>query len=290
MESIRPLINRAGYASAAYLETKEFIIQTSADLIDFRSNPKGKNDERLLELLKMMTVFTVPDHSLMRMGGPNDGGYIMSLPKNSCTAISLGVGPNVSWDKQMVSLGHRVEMFDPTIWRPPVKVAGAKFHRIGVVGNLEGKKNLDLRQLSDLRVLCEPYGRNLILKIDVEGAEWFSFANSTKLELDNYQQILVEFHDLNKISDESRWDLMRKAIANLCDSHFPIHIHANNYSKLIRFGNYWFPDALEVSFLRKTEVSSRNIATSVRSQFDQPNCPELPDWNLEGLIYAWNRK
>jgi hypothetical protein len=287
--SFRPLINQATFASAAYFESKEHIIQQSVELITFQQAPKNQGDERLLEILKLLTVYEVSGRSLIRIGGPNDGGYVMYRPMTKTTAISLGVGPNVSWDQNMVSMGHSVQMFDPTIRRPPNKVTGALFHRIGVVGNLQDQPELDLRSLAELRTFCKSNDQNMVLKIDVEGAEWFAFASAATSELENYEQILVEFHDLREILNESQFEVMRKAIANLCETHFAVHLHANNYSRLVRFGSYWFPDAIEVSFLRKSDSAQAGISPVVASEFDSPNCSELSEFNLEGLVELWNR-
>lgn len=286
-QSLRPLINQATYASAAYLESKEHIIQQSVELINFQDTPKNKSDERLLELLKCLTVYEVLDKSLTRIGGPNDGGYVMYLPESKSTAVSLGVGPNVSWDQNMASLGHRVEMFDPTIRRPPNKVSGANFHRIGVVGNLNDQPNIDLRSLTELRAFTKSDNHNIILKIDVEGAEWFAFASTATEELENYEQILVEFHGLSSLSNDTQFELMKKAITNLCTTHFAVHLHANNYSRLVRFGRYWFPDAIEVSFVRMSDSNQAGIRSVVASKFDNPNCSELSEFNIEALIEVW---
>jgi hypothetical protein len=288
-QSIRPLIDQATYASAGYFELKEHIIQQSGELISFHGAPKNRSDERLMEILKALTVYEGLDRSLTRIGGPNDGGYVMYLPESKSTAISLGVGPNVSWDQNMVALGHSVQMFDPTIKRPPNKVVDARFHRIGVVGNLQHQPDLDLRSLAELREFCNPEDKGIILKIDVEGAEWFAFASSTTAELENYEQILVEFHDLSALSDDTQFEVMRKALANLCETHFAIHLHANNYSRLVKFGGYWFPDAIEVSFVRKSDSTAKRISKAVASEFDNPNCSNLSDYNLENLVEFWNR-
>lgn len=211
----------------------------------------------------------------------------MYLPESKSTAVSLGVGPNVSWDQNMASLGHRVEMFDPTIRRPPNKVSGANFHRIGVVGNLNDQPNIDLRSLTKLRAFTKSDNHNIILKIDVEGAEWFAFASTATEELENYEQILVEFHGLSALSNDTQFELMKKAITNLCTTHFAVHLHANNYSRLVRFGRYWFPDAIEVSFVRKSDSKQAGIRSVVASKFDNPNCSELSEFNIEALIEVW---
>jgi hypothetical protein len=285
---VKRFIDRASFASAGYFEYKTHIIQLSPDLINFEKPTKTPADENLLVFLDLLKVYRVKGMELTRVGGPNDGGYVTFLPSGPSTAVSLGVGPNVSWDQHMVAMGHHVEMFDPTISRPPQKVRGANFHRIGVEGNLEHNLNLDLRPLKSLREFCAPINRNLILKVDVEGAEWKAFANTTPSELQNYETILVEFHDLNQLMHHDKFDLIQLAISNICETHIPIHIHANNYSELKRYGNYWFPDAIEVSFFIKQKELKLELAKTIRSLHDSPNCAQLPDFNIEGITSAWS--
>jgi hypothetical protein len=129
-----------------------------------------------------------------------------------------------------------------------------------------------------------------VLKIDVEGAEWQAFANADTGELQNYEQIAVEFHDLHKLKHATYSETMLRAVENILLSHHSVHIHANNYSKLIRFGQYWFPDVIEVTFLRIDNSLVVGGKEHVASQFDHPNCEFLDEYNLEALIELWNEK
>jgi hypothetical protein len=282
-----PFIDQVSFASAAYHESKNHVINRSRDLIDFSKAPETSADMTLVQFLKGLSTKRINGLDLVRIGGNNDGGYVMYRPNQSSIALSLGVGPNVSWDKEMVSLGHKVYMFDPTIKRPPMKVPGARFHRIGVEGNNDSYPNLDLRPLKNLREDLTEVSNSYVLKIDVEGAEWQAFANADPGELENYEQIAVEFHDLHKLKHPTNSGIMLRAIENILLTHDSVHIHANNYSKLIRFGQYWFPDVIEVSFVRKNNEFVATSAESVASDFDQPNCEFLDDYNLEGLIKLW---
>ena len=284
---LSPLIDQVGFASAAYYESKNHIINQSGDLINFSKPPVTLADETLVQFLEHLSVTKTSGRDLVRIGGNNDGGYVMYRPIQPSVALSLGVGPNVSWDKAMVSLGHKVYMFDPTIKKPPMKVSGAHFHQIGVEGNNDSFPNLDLRPLKNLREDLTEVATSYVLKIDVEGAEWQAFANADSSELENYEQIAVEFHDLHKLKNALNAEIMLKAIESISLSHHCVHIHANNYSKLIRFGEYWFPDAIEVSFARKNGEQITSGSNCVASELDQPNCEFLDDYNLEALIELW---
>jgi hypothetical protein len=283
---VKPLIDLSSYASEAYVELKSHIINQSAELIQFSETSSTPADLVLVEILKGLRVYETKENQLTRIGGANDGGYVMLEPSTPMLAMSLGVGPNVSWDLHMMELGHQVEMFDPTIKTLPTPVLGARFHKVGVVGNFK-ESNFDLRTLRDLRFLCDSKHINSTLKIDVEGAEWAAFAGTPVDELENYEQIAVEFHDLHDLVDEKKSKLCLSAISNINKTHFAVHLHANNYSKLIRFGSYWFPDAIEVTFVRKSTHLQGSLVSKVRSVLDSPNAPMLPEYDLESLITLW---
>jgi hypothetical protein len=110
-----PIIDQIGFASAAYCESKNHIINHSGDLINFSKPPVTLADEKLVQFLEHLSVKRINGLDLVRIGGNNDGGYVMYRPSQSSVALSLGVGPNVSWDKEMISLGHKVYMFDPLL-------------------------------------------------------------------------------------------------------------------------------------------------------------------------------
>jgi hypothetical protein len=54
---------------------------------------------RILGISKTIQVCKVVGYDLIRVGGPNDGGYVMLKNLDEVDGVlSLGVGPDVSWD------------------------------------------------------------------------------------------------------------------------------------------------------------------------------------------------
>lgn len=272
------LSDKIVYASNAYVGLKSQLNSAAADLIDFSNEPITPADEKARQVAHLVRPFTAPELELIRVGGDSDGGYVMVNDFNVTGAISVGVGPDVSWDQDVASRGIPVHMFDPTIRRTPGPVPGGTFHRVGI-GPVDDRADHKYRPLAELVSLAgfTPHDQ-LLLKIDVEGAEWLALPDTN---LSQFPQILLELHDLESLDTKSG---IIGVLQHLNKTHRPVHIHANNYDSLVRFGRYWLPNALEISYVRHDFSNSWMPALDLEAQLDRPNDPRVTEIDLKGLL------
>jgi hypothetical protein len=90
---------------------------------------------RCAELLDLVAPRRIEGAGLVRIGGPNDGGYVMLdtlRPPTVTAAYSLGAGHDVSWDNAVADLGVDVFVYDHTIARPASLHPRCHFRRTGV--------------------------------------------------------------------------------------------------------------------------------------------------------------
>lgn len=280
---VTPLADQIVYASTAYTDLKSTLNQQSRRLMAFSHAAAGPADERLRKAVRLLRPYRLPGLDLVRVGGAHDGGYLMSPGLEAVDgAISLGVGPDVSWDLDVAGRGVKVAMFDPTVRRLPTKVPNGVFYRLGVCGQADG--NARYRPLSDLVAMAGfPPGAELLLKMDVEGAEW-SAISSMDGGLADYQQIVIEMHQLSRLADPVLSGEILSSLQRLTASHVPVHVHANNYSRLLRYDEDWFPDAVEVSYVRRDLAGEAILASRIRSPLDVPSDPRVADIDLEGIL------
>ena len=283
----KPIADQVTYASGAYIDLKSTINDFAITLIRFDLEPQGDADVRLCQAAERLQPKTTNSLRLVRVGGPNDGGYVMADDFDVEGVISLGVGPDVSWDQDVAARGVSVAMFDPTVRRPPRDVPGSRFFRIGVSGSPRGN---DFRTLEDL-VVVSGFGidSELLLKMDVEGAEWESLLNVSSKTMARFRQIIVELHDLESLKAHKGESTIVRVLEKLNESHVPIHTHANNFSRLVRFDGYWFPDAIEVTFLRRDLLSGTVMNAPLPSHLDAPCDPRVSDISLAGLAELSSR-
>lgn len=142
------------------------------------------------------------------------------------------------------------------------------------------KKNLgtvDNYYTTDLTVLLKKH-KNIFLKMDIEGGEyyWLDFIDSNLLK--NIKQLVIEFHYINSdeiVSYKNKMECIKK----LNNTHYIIHAHGNNYSKVTNN----IPDVIKLTFVNKTifsEPPKLNTTPLPIPNIDFPNNPELPDINL----------
>ena len=125
----------------------------------------------------MLQTKQIVNKDLVRLGADNDGGYVMCEDfKNSKTAYGFGIGNDVSWDEHIASYGINVYMYDPTIEKLPKCNNRFHFYKLGIAAEDSIKDRMC--SLETLMIINgHESAEKLILKMDVEGAEW-DFINS----------------------------------------------------------------------------------------------------------------
>ncbi len=276
-----PWANTITYASDAYVGLKSTVNDLSSVLINFDHAPGGAADERLMDLVQLIRPWTYEGLQMVRVGGDHDGGYIMANVFDVTGAISIGIGTDVTWDLSITSKGIPVAMFDPTIKQPPMVVNEGRFLQIGLGPS---KSEGTLRTLGEILELAN-FGENedLILKVDIEGAEWTAFQGVEAEELTRFKQMVFELHDIRNLQSVSEASSIIQTLRKFNSSHMPVHVHANNYDSLVRFDRYWFPNTIEVSYIRRDLMVNPSPKMRVRCDLDAPCDSRVSDICIEGI-------
>jgi hypothetical protein len=271
------------YTSSLYGDLRSQVTEMGSSLIDLEREPRSDADRRCRRVAECIRPFDT-GQTLVRVGGDADGAYVMADDFHAAAAISVGVGHDVSWDMAMASHGVPVHMFDPTVQGPPSPVPSGTFHPIGIGTSAQAERSgLDLRPLDALAAMVDtPEHADLILKIDVEGAEWEALAAAASL--DRYRQIVLELHDLEQLADSASGIRIVSVLERLNETHVSVHAHANNDAPLAHFDAYWLPSVLEVSYVRRDLATTIIPATSMREDLDRPSNPRFADLSLRGLL------
>lgn len=216
-----------------------------------------------------------------RYGGINDGGYLMVSPfSQTKIAYSLGISTDVTWDKAMADFGYEIYMYDHTIDSLPE--VNPKFHwkKIGLTG---GEETDCMKHLETL--ICQnghEEKTGMVLKMDIEGWEWDLLANIKPKILSQFDQIMIELHDLNKLSDAEKHI---QALENLTKNHDVVHIHANNYRYATFSGKLITPNVLELTLVKKSVFPTTETSSYIYEDLNTPNNPAsheifLGEWYL----------
>ena len=233
----------------------------------------------LFRLAKPMRAVGVPK---VRVGKSRDGGYVMLDDFGSVSgAYSIGIGGDVSWDLYLATRGLPIFQFDHTIERSPVSHPLFHFEQLGLgvktepSARLETLENLLSRQPNEI----DP----LILKMDVEGAEWKILDQLSDTVLPRFQQIVCEFHNFHEISREAWYNRAYRVFSRLNKTHQAIHLHRNNWGPRIWIGDVEIPFFAEITFASRSAYAFEETDEAFPGNHDLPSAPFFPDRPLTFL-------
>lgn len=226
--------------------------------------------ETLFQLLRPVTLANC---QLERFGETYDGGYLLcaNLLEDVRSGYSYGISGYDKWGcdvstKRKVPV-HQYDCFNLT--RPVCPAGNMRFHEecVGVSTAKEDGRVFDTMQNQVAR--NGDAGKRIVLKIDVEGAEWGSFLTAPDELLKQVDQIAVEFHGIDEKSVA--------AVQRLKQFFEVAHIHYNNftcYDGMAPFESW----AYEVLFVNKRlAVVSPAVKAAGAHPADAPNTPFLSD-------------
>ena len=229
---------------------------------------------RIDEIRGLLTSFTLPLTTYKRFGDDFDGGYLLSAKIESRTnCISIGVGTNISFDIAISRFVDQVHLYDHTVTElPQIAPVNVKFFSNGL-----GPKSVGQYLTLQDCVAKFPDTSDLILKVDIEGAEWDIFDNETQIDFTRFAQIAVEFHDFYRIYNDSHFHKVIRVLNKLNVTHQVINIHANNWGKFEIVANVPFADVLEVTYISKLALHESLPAPSLNdlNKPCNPNAHEI---------------
>jgi hypothetical protein len=224
----------------------------------------------------------------VRVGNPTgDGGYVMADDFGAVSgALSLGIGDDISWDLSIAARGIPVFQFDHTV-EPPESGKGnplLHFNKVGIgaVDSDAGPMRTISRILSEEMAGCRG---DLILKMDIDGAEWDVLAAMPDDVLARFRQICIEVHNpLGRPSDGAARMRNLRIFERLATSFAPVHLHANNAGPVRTFLGSAVPKLLEITYLRRDGRTFAPSQEAFPGPLDVPNVRNVPEIPLDGFL------
>jgi len=233
-------------------------------------------------LFEMLQPVALTNCQLERFGETHDGGYLMC--RNLLGAVQSGYSYGIAgYDKWGCDIStklnvtvHQYDCFNTT--QPACRSGETVFHA-ECVGDTAA--TADGRRFDTVRNQLARNGdgsKRIVLKIDVEGAEWDSLLSAPDETLAQIDQMAVEFH---WIEDEKfRWvqeDKYLRVVRRLRQFFEVAHIHFNNASCIGDLEP--FPtSAYEVLFVSKRlAVVDPSRKAGGLHPLDAPNNPSFAD-------------
>jgi hypothetical protein len=216
-----------------------------------------------------------------RYGEGNDGGYLAcrNLLKDVRAAYSYGISGYDGWGCAVsTELKIPVHQYDCFNTRQPVCPTGKPvFHAECIAGSQS--TDPDARFFDSMQSQFArngDAGKHVIVKMDVEGAEWDSMLSTPDAVFANIDQMIFEFHGVDN-------NILRslEVVLKLKKFFYVAHLHINNFS--CWSGLNPFPGwAYEVTFVSKrlAKLDPGGSQATLPNPLDAPNNPSAPDCQI----------
>ena len=237
---------------------------------------RGAAGRKLHEaILAELQPVALKNCTLKRFGSANDGGYLMceNLIEPLDAAYSYGVGRNDDWGCEVSRRYHvpvhQYDCFDPA--RPTCNGGTFVFHDECVGGHTGYAQSRFFDTLENqIRKNPDSVGsRRLIIKMDIEGAEWESLLAAPDELLASIPQLAMEMHGFD---DPKILEVLRKLKRNF----YLVNLHFNNWSCTSRAAPLpaW---AYQVLWVNK-RIGIVDPAAPVPAPMSPLNAPDSPTW------------
>ena len=193
------------------------------------------------------------EFELMRIGGDNDGGYL--LPNDLvgikyCFSPGVDITSDFEYDLYEKYNIHSY-LSDFSVEKPGIDCDGFKFQK----KFLDSKTDAINDTLSDW-IGKEKNDNDMILQMDIEGFEYDVLIETPRSILKKFRIILIEFHNFNQIFSQYGLKMIKSIFDKLNTDFYIVHIHPNKCCGISETQGLQIPKTIEYTFLRKDRVKS----------------------------------
>ncbi len=187
---------------------------------------------------------------LFRRGPQFDSGYMIAELDKFDNIVSGGAGKNIDFEMSFALEGSRVSICDPFVDELPIIHRNVHHYKV-LLDDKDSRRKRDYLTLTDFEELIGLKSEEVnLLKLDIEGSE-INLLGQADVDLNKYDQIVIELHNLHKITEKQfreRFEILNR---NLLRNHHVVFFNGNNNGLLLNFGPFLIPEIFELTLLHQ---------------------------------------
>ena len=218
--------------------------------------------------------------NLIRIGGHNDGGYLLPDDLDDIVAcFSPGVADNASFEQDLfLKTGIESHLTDYSVDGPPT----------GFIPKTFLKKYLATTN-GDTTITLDAWVKTMegdsdesdcILQMDIEGAEYSVLLGCSIETLRKFRVIVLEVHSIHAWGQRNFFNIVESVFEKLLQYFCVVHNHPNNNDGLINLGGFIAPRTFELTLLRRDRVQANGYCDEFPHSLDKANVLSSDDLKL----------
>jgi hypothetical protein len=225
---------------------------------------------------------------MIRLGGKNDGGYLVPNDLSDIAAcFSPGIDTTIEFEKDCANLGMELFLIDGSIEKP--KIPGVKFHFLKkFIGSVNNKEFTTLESWVKSSKAYDDKS-DYILQADIEGHEYEMILSTPNELLSRFRIMVFEFHWVEMWINKDFFKIVESVMSKILKNHVCVHIHPNNQGGHINYQGVVLPRLLEFTFYRKDRLNSKELIKSIKAfpnPLDEPNVAGKKDIRLSSQWFS----
>ena len=278
----RQLVKKAQEDLDALKQTVERLEESCARTVDGPLAWSPSLCHRWRRVLGCLRMRSLGPGGKARVGADADGGYVIPADwKEVPLLISLGIGPENSFDMSFADAGVPVEAYDPTIAQLPQTHPKIRWIQNMVVA--DPKPNS--AEVS-LRNILERISSNTLpaLKMDIEGWEYPTILSCSEELLRKIRFFVAEFHGIADAIITEKTVTLEATWSRLSSVFDTVHVHANNAGGARILGGTLVPNLLEVTMVNRNFYKTYDKQENYPETYDRPNLKGKAEIQLSSLF------
>jgi len=211
---------------------------------------------------------------LVRVGPDFDGGYLIPDDLDGIEALySPGVSDTLGFDLEIAKCGIPCFLADGTV-EPPTNLHPSMNFEKMMIG--EGPADTFMSLDSWVTRTAPPRG-DLMLQMDIEGAEYEVLLATPRALLNRFRIIILEIHGIDRYLFGDARTQLDQLMDRLLENHIICHLHPNNVCPPVTILGQSIPPLVELTLLRRDRVGDiAGDKPGYPHPLDAPNDNNMP--------------
>jgi hypothetical protein len=214
---------------------------------------------------------------LIRVGGDNDGGYLIPNDLAGVSAcFSPGVADTVSFEVNLCKRGIGSHLADASVDGAPKGFTPLSFTK-KYLGGYNDNTHMTLDYWVNSKAPGPWPTGDLLLQMDIEGGEYTTILTTSRGTLNRFRIIAIEIHNVQTWFNPLAWEVVKAFFEKLLEDFHVVHNHPNNNCPFIEADGILMPTVFELTLLRKDRTIALDYCDQFPHPLDQPNVLDKPD-------------